>query len=134
MFEELFILLDEIKQYSKEHPCKKCGKPAYRVPSASNFQFGGKAESDPTHGKSSGIHDLDYPSLDKAVGRSSNRKWKNYDSEKSERDKVRKQTGRHAISVDPGTGKPMPADSGTMAIRGKALTTFKQIKEKSGKN
>lgn len=131
IFEELLIALDEVKQYSKEHPCKKCGKPAHRIPSAANFNFAGKGESDPTHRMSSGVHDLDYPTLDKAVGRSANRKWKSYDAEKSERDVVRRRTGEHAISIDPGTGKPMSADSSTIKIREQALKTFKKIKDKA---
>jgi hypothetical protein len=127
----LLISSDDIKKYSKEHPCKKCGKLVFRIPSAVNFKFEGKGESDPTHRKSSGAHDLDYPSLDKAVGRSANRKWKTYDAEKVERFKVRKQAGTHALSIDPSTGRPIPADNNTMKIREKALKTFKQIKDKA---
>jgi hypothetical protein len=119
----LLISSDDIKKYSKEHPCKKCGKLVFRIPSAVNFKFEGK--------KSSGAHDLDYPSLDKAVGRSANRKWKTYDAEKVERFKVRKQAGTHALSIDPSTGRPIPADNNTMKIREKALKTFKQIKDKA---
>lgn len=131
IFEELLTSSGDVKQYIKEHPCKQCGKSAHRIASITNFKFEGKGESDPTHRKSSGVHDLDYPTLDKAVGRSANRKWKTYDVEKLERDKVRRKTGTHAISIDPSTGKPIPADSGTVKIRDQALKTFKKIKDKA---
>jgi len=129
VFEELLLSSDDIKQYSEKHPCKKCGKLVPRIPSATNFKFNNMGESGPIPRRSTGSHDN--PSLDIAVGRSANRKWEAYDADRVERAKIRRQAGTHALSIDPSTGKPVPADNNTMQIREKALTTFKRIKDKA---
>lgn len=79
------------------------------------------------HGNS-GVHDLDYPSLDKAVARSSEKRWGVYSDRQSERDKVRKETGATALSSD-SSGNPVPADPAIMGLRKKALETFGKLKK-----
>jgi len=131
-FEELHLSRSEAEKHSKEYPCPGCGVPAPRVPSASNFQFAGKAGSDPTSGRSSsGSHDLDYPSLDKAVGRSANRRWKAYEPRKEARDAVRKETKSVAIS-DTRDGGFVPTDQATLKAREAGLKMFKKARESGG--
>ncbi len=127
IFEELILFKSDISKYSKEHGCGKCGSICKRVPSASNFQFKGLSEGDPTNQGNSGIHDLDYPSLDKAIGRSANRKWKAYSKKKEEHDRVRRESGSIEISVD-SSGNVFPTDTETLKIRKKALSIFKKAK------
>lgn len=66
------------------HECPSCKEEAPRILSGSGFGFsfapGGK---DPAN---SGVHDHDYPSADKIVGRSAQNRWSTY----VERDKVKK--------------------------------------------
>lgn len=102
-----------------------------RIPSATNFAFKGPAGSDPTSGRSSsGSHDLDYPSLDKAIGRSANRRWKDYTPKKEARDKVRRETGSVAI-MDTKDG-PKAADEVTLKGRSAGLQMFKAAKRDAG--
>jgi putative FmdB family regulatory protein len=127
IFEELLLSTEEISKYSASHPCKECGKIANRIPSAASFVFKGKSEGDPTKKGGSGFHDLDYHTLDKAIGRSANRKWKMYDARKAERDKVRKESGTNAITVD--GNNIAPADPVRMEIRKKAMNTMSRAKK-----
>lgn len=120
----------EIAKYSKEHPCETCGGMCQRVPSATNFQFKGIAEGDPTRRGNSGVHDLDYPSLDKAIGRSANRKWKEFRARKQERDKVRRESGSNALSVSP-DGRVVPTDARTLDVRDRAFRTLKKAKDQN---
>ena len=127
-FEQLLIQKDEIEEYQDFHPCPKCGELSPRIPSAVNFQFKGNAEGDPTKPGSSGVHDLDYPSVDKAVGRSANRRWKQFNERKAQRDKARRELGTNTIAVG-----GLEADAGVQAIssdqskiREKGIKTFKE--------
>lgn len=132
VFEELLLNSDEITKYSKEHPCPGCGEMAGRIPSAANFTFAGKAGSDPSSGRaSSGSHDLDYPSLDKAIGRSSNRKWKEYGFKKKARDQIRKETRSVAIS-ESRDGVIIPTTSKILKQREAAISMLKQAHGKPG--
>lgn len=79
----------------------------------------------------SGVHDLDYPVLDKAVGRSANRKWKEYDARKKARDEARRRFGTNAISVGP-DGEASPASPGVLDVREKGLQLLKKAKSGSG--
>lgn len=130
IFEELLILQSEIKEFSQSHPCKNCKEPCGRVPSVTNFQFKGVAEGDPTKKGSSGSHDLDYPTLDKAIGRSSNRKWKEYQERKAYRDRVRREAGTNALTTDGETA--VAADPARMDARAKAFTTLQKAKKTAG--
>lgn len=115
-------------KYAKEYPCPACGGVSKRIPSAANFAFAGLSGSDPTSGRSSsGSHDLDYPSLDKAIGRSANRKWKAYEPKKEARDKVRRETGSVAI-METKDG-PKAVDQKTLKAREAGLSMFRQAKK-----
>lgn len=131
-FEELLISTDDVRRYSREHPCPACGRPCQRIPSAANFSFKGQAFGDPTNKTgSSGVHDLDYPSLDKAVGRSANRKWKEYRARKGARDAARRELGTNAVS-ESREGQVVAADPKVLDAREKGLKLFKKAREQSG--
>jgi hypothetical protein len=121
-------LPEEVKQYSNGHPCPNCGEMAERV-RISNFSFsfkGGVRGTSGVHGQS-GSHDLDYPTLDKAVGRSAEAKYAEYTRRKEIRDKLRQETGINSISQDGNIC--VPADPRVMQHREKALTLFNKIKK-----
>lgn len=127
-FEELHISQEDVRKYAKEHPCPACGNSSQRIPSAANFTFSGPSGSDPTSGRSSsGSHDLDYPSLDKAIGRSANRKWKAYEPKKQARDQVRRETGSVAI-METKDG-PRAADQATLSVREAGLSMFREARK-----
>ena len=128
IFEDLLISTEEIKSYSQEHPCPVCEAVCPKIPSAANFKFAGPAGSDPTSGRSSsGSHDLDYPSLDKAVGRSANRKWKSFSEKKKVRDQVRRETGSIAITESK-DGTMTPTNQNILSARETGLKTFKKAR------
>lgn len=92
--------------------------------STTNFNFKGVAEGDPTRKGNSGSHDLDYPSLDKAIGRSANRKWKKYHADKAKRDAARKAYGTNIITER--DGSPKPVDSKVMDLRRQGIKTLRK--------
>lgn len=133
IFEELFISGDEVREFSKQHPCPN--DPSHicpRVMSVTNFNFKGMAYGDPrnrnpaTTRGSSGSHDLDYPSLDKAIGRSANRKWQSFIERKNQRDAARKEFGTSAITVAP-DGSMAPLPKGHEEVRKNAFRVQKEI-------
>jgi putative FmdB family regulatory protein len=131
LFEELFVQSDEIEKFKEWHPCPKCqGRATREHISLTNFSFkapAGQTQGSGVHGQS-GIHDLDYPKLDKAIGRSAAVKWNEYHGRKAKRDKVRKDTGTNSISTTP-DGKVLPADKSTQILRDKAMGTFTKVKK-----
>ena len=125
-FEELLYLREDVQKYTDEHPCPLCKKMSPRM-KVTSFAFsfkGGVKGTSGVHGNS-GVHDLDYPTLDKAVARSSEARWGTYRADQSERDKVRKETGSAALTVGE-DGKPKAADPTTLDIRQKAISTFQK--------
>jgi putative FmdB family regulatory protein len=68
------------------HVCPLCKEDAPRVISSFGFAFqgGGSAPAN------SGVHDLDYPSADKVVGRSAHDRWSTYVDRDQVKKKVRK--------------------------------------------
>lgn len=132
-FEELLIKKAEIEEFTDHYPCPQCRERAERIRVASfAFQFAGgvKGESG-VHG-TSGSHDLDYPSLDKAVGRSSEKKWKNINARQEKRAKARKELGTNAITEV--NGQVRAVDSKTLSDRQRGLEMFKRAKaETDGK-
>ena len=119
LFEELLTSRADVQAYSKQHVCD-CGKMADRVPSVANAVFKG------IPGRS-GSHDLDYPVLDKAVGRSAEKRWGVYNQRKEARDKVRKQSGSRALTVS--GSNVAPTDPGKLALRQKAIQTFNKARK-----
>ena len=65
------------------HECPACHEQAPRLFDKSSFGFGFSAEGNAP--ANSGVHDHDYPSADKIVGRSAESRWATY----RERDKVK---------------------------------------------
>ena len=119
-FEELLLHLSDVKEYSDYYPCSVCHGRAERV-RVNSFAFNFKGG---TPGNS-GSHDVDYPSLDKAVGRSADKKWQNINQKKEARDKIRKEAGTNSISQTP-DGRDVPANSNTLQTREKALKLYKK--------
>jgi len=123
LFEQL-LNSSEKEEYKDGYPCPQCGKIATKLISKSNFVF----KSD-TPGNS-GVHDLDYPSVDKAVGRSANRKWKEIHKQQEARDKVRKETGKQALStVSIAENKYKPASKDILEDRKKLNKKLSNIPE-----
>ncbi len=134
-FEETLVNQDDIKQYENAHPCPGCGQLAPRAGvSLTNFSFkGGVRGESGVHGQS-GVHDLDYPSLDKAVGRSAAKRWNRINGEQAERDKVRRETGAAAIAKEPGKDKNTfrPADGESLKVREMGVARYLVEKRKAG--
>lgn len=131
-FEELLTQSDEVKQFSEEHPCPECHQMATRIKvSAVSFAFkapAGQTAGSGVHGQS-GVHDLDYPSVDKAVGRSAGKRWNSFNERKAKRDKVRKEAGTNAVTRVGDTVAPL--DSGAASVRERAMNTFNTVKKSS---
>lgn len=91
-----------------------------------NFTFAapkGKTQGSGVHGQT-GVHDLDYPSLDKAIGRSSATKWQNYHERKKKRDKARREFGTNAIATHGDV--VIPLDKNQLEIRSKGMKLYKR--------
>ncbi len=89
-----------------------------------SFKFAGgvgKGAGSGVHGNS-GVHDLDYPVLDKAVGRSAEAKWPEYLKRKADRDRVRREAGVNAVSQSGDT--IVPLDQSSAQNREKAMTLY----------
>lgn len=127
-FEELLIKKAEIEEYTDHHPCPQCHDRAERIrvaPVAFQFAGGVRGESG-VHGNS-GSHDLDYPSLDKAVGRSANAKWDNINKRQEVRARARRELGTNAITEVNGQVKAVGEK--VLKERQKGLEMFKRAKE-----
>ncbi len=127
-FEEL-LNSSEKDTYFEWHPCPNCGEKAARIQmSKVSFQFsGGQVAGSGVHGNS-GSHDLDYPNLDKAIGRSSENKWKNYNEQKDQRDAERRKLGTNSIREE--NGKISAVESARSETREKAWKLFNEAKKK----
>jgi putative FmdB family regulatory protein len=75
------------------HACPSCGDDAPQVIDGFSFSFaqGGGAPGN------SGVHDHDYPTADKAVGRSADERWNHYNEREKAKAEARKQGGTHAL-------------------------------------
>lgn len=127
-FEELLTLPEEVKKYRNKHPCPSCGKTANRM-KVSDFSFNFKGGVRGTSGVNgqSGSHDLDYPNLDKAVGRSAEAKHAVYAKRLEARNRIRKETGSIAVSQQ--GDLCVPADPRAIQNRAKALKLFDKAKK-----
>ena len=124
-FEELLLQKDDIERYKNEHPCPSCGEMAYKI--LSSFSFGFKQEVrglSGVHGNS-GVHDFDYPSLDKAVARSSEKRWDFNRKRQSKLNKVRQESGVHAVTYD-SSGNVTPTETSHLDNRQKAMPLLKK--------
>jgi putative FmdB family regulatory protein len=69
------------------HDCPECHDPAPLVISDFGFAFS-EGKGAPAN---SGVHDQDYPTADKAVGRSAERRWNHIKARDKVKEEVRKQ-------------------------------------------
>lgn len=84
------------------HECPACHEQAPRLFDKSSFGFGFSSG-----GKSlanSGVHDHDYPSADKIVGRSAESRWATYRDREKVKQKVREVGGSSALERVDGDG------------------------------
>jgi putative FmdB family regulatory protein len=134
-FEEVLTSQDDIREYKDAHPCPGCGKMAPRAGiSVTNFNFAGGVRGESgVHGQS-GSHDLDYPTLDKAIGRSSAKRWERINREQAARDKVRKETGATSLSkvVSRSSTTFEPSSTESLKTREMGLARYLVEKRKAG--
>jgi putative FmdB family regulatory protein len=134
-FEEALTNSDEIKEFKDAFPCPGCGKMAPRAGvSVTNFAFkGGVRGESGVHGQS-GVHDLDYPVLDKAIGRSSAKRWERINREQAERNKIRAETGAQVLSKVPTKDANIftPANQESVKVREMGLARYLVEKRKAG--
>lgn len=128
-FEEHLVLQDEIRDYKDWFPCPGCGGRAERLlMSVTNFNFKapvGQTAGSGVHGQS-GVHDLDYPKVDVAVGRSASKKWERYGERKKARDKVRRESGNNSITQI--GDKIVPLAPSAAVVRDGGMGTFTTLK------
>jgi putative FmdB family regulatory protein len=124
-FDELLILQAEIAQYKDSHPCPSCKKMSRRnYVTEFGFAFkGGVRGTSGVHGNS-GVHDLDYPTLDKAVARSSDAKWKENIAKQEAIQKARKESPSGVVSHTT-SGEFKPASSEVVKKRDDAYAKMK---------
>lgn len=99
------------------HSCPSCKDPAPLVISDFGFNFAEVAGS--SHANT-GVHDHDYPTADKAVGRSASRRWEHIKAREKIKAEARKQGDTPALIRHTGDGyidyEPM-SDQGREARR-----------------
>jgi putative FmdB family regulatory protein len=110
------------------HPCPECKDDAPGViTNISGFAFapGGTATAN------SGVHDQDYPTADKAVGRSAEVRWEMMGRRNEVKEEARKQGQTHALIRHTGAGyidyEPM-SDVGLNAHRKLAKTAIATVR------
>ena len=82
------------------HSCPSCSDPADRM--VSNFAFSFAQGGEDT--ANSGVHDHDYPTADKAVGRSAEARWAHIKAREKVKAEARKQGETHALIRHTGEG------------------------------
>jgi putative FmdB family regulatory protein len=128
-FEELLNSTEKV-EYFEWHPCPQCHERAERIKVAKiSFQFSGGPEAGSGVHGNSGSHDLDYPSMDKAIGRSADRKWSVYNDQKATRDKERRRLGTNSVSEN--NGKVSSVDPSVANTREKGWNLFNKAKKTS---
>jgi putative FmdB family regulatory protein len=113
------------------YPCPSCRQPAPLVPSEFAFAFA-PGSGAPAN---SGVHDLDYPSADKAVGRNAGDRWAHINAREAVKKQAREQGNTHALIRHTGKDyidyEPM-SDQGRDARKALARETFKRIRGERG--
>ena len=125
-FEELLLSRDEINQYKDSHPCPSCKNLSPRnYVTAFGFAFKGSVRgTSGVHGNS-GVHDLDYPTLDKAVARSSEKKWDVIRERQDAINLVRRESNQNAVTLE-ASGKASATTSSDISNRDSAIKAFKK--------
>jgi putative FmdB family regulatory protein len=118
------------------HECPSCGDEAPRLFDGSGFGFGFAAGgSAPAN---SGVHEQDYPTADKVIGRSAEERWGTYKNRDKVKNEVRRVGGDQALSRVDGEGYVdyMAMNTAEKEARGKlvdyAVTMEKQPEVKAG--
>lgn len=115
------------------HECPSCKEPAPRVLDNFAFQFGKAEGAAPGN---TGVHDQDYPTADKAVGRSAEARWAHINDRDKVKAEARKQGGTHALIRHTGDKfidyEPMNA-AGIDARRELAKGMISTIRELAGR-
>jgi putative FmdB family regulatory protein len=110
------------------HDCPSCKEPAPLVISGFGFAF--SAGTGAT--ANSGVHDQDYPTADKAVGRSAEQRWEVIRRREAVKKAAREQGGTHALIRRTGDNfidyEPM-SDVGIKARKQLAQETFRRMRE-----
>jgi putative FmdB family regulatory protein len=110
------------------HECPSCKEEAPLVVSGFGFSFAPGTGS----AANSGVHDHDYPTADKAVGRSSDERWKHVRAREAVKKSAREQGGTHALIRHTGKDyidyEPM-SDLGREARRSLAKEALKRVKQ-----
>lgn len=110
------------------HVCPDCKEPAPLVMSDFGFQFA--QGTGPT--SNSGVHDLDYPTADKMVGRSAESRWSHIREREAVKKKAREQGQTHALIRHTGKDfidyEPM-SDQGRTARRSLAKEALAKLKK-----
>lgn len=75
------------------HECPSCSEPAPRIIDGFSFAFAPGSSST----ANSGVHDHDYPSADKMVGRDSEKKWEFMGERDKAKASAREAGGTHAL-------------------------------------
>lgn len=113
------------------YPCPNCRGAAPLVVSDFGFAFA-QGSGAPAN---SGVHDLDYPSADKAVGRSASARWAHIKAREAVKEQAREQGETHALIRHTGNGyvdyEPM-SDQGRAARKALARETFKRLRGERG--
>jgi putative FmdB family regulatory protein len=87
-----------------EHPTSKCPSCKEEAPRLfTSFGFGFK-KSETSAPANTGVHDLDYPSADKIVGRSAESRWDTYRARDEAKKTVRKEGKSQALVRVDGEG------------------------------
>jgi putative FmdB family regulatory protein len=113
----------------QQYPCPSCKKQVPLVPSSFGFSF---SETAGAPAANSGVHDLDYPTADKAVGRSAHERWAQIDARETVKKQARQQGETHALIRRTGDDyidyEPM-SDQGRAARKSLAREAFKKLRE-----
>ena len=93
--------------------------------SVTNFQF--KSTRPPGQ---TGSFDQDNPSLDKAVGRSADKKWTKINQDRDIKAKIRRESGTNSLTKI-SEGNYQPVSNKAMKVRNLALNQLKKVKQSS---
>lgn len=76
------------------HPCPSCKEEAPRKFDSFGFAFQTPEGKETAN---TGVHDHDYPSADKVVGRSAETRWESFRKRQAVKNEVRKMSGTNAL-------------------------------------
>lgn len=92
VFEKLISSSENSETYS----CLSCDSTAHKILGKANFNFKSNRKQGNT-----GVHDIDYPGIDKAVGRSAEDRWGHFYERRKAEDKARESYGTQYLGKVP---------------------------------